>query len=378
VPADHAADLPVSLLLSGPAAGVAAAAHVAAANGFDGAVSFDMGGTSTDVCLIRGGRPEPAGQREVAGYPVRMPSLDIHTIGAGGGSIAWLDDGGALRVGPRSAGADPGPACYGRGGAAPTVTDANVVAGRIPADAQFGDLGRLDAAAAQSALAAVGVSAADVIAVVDAEMEQALRAVTVERGVDPRELALVAFGGAGPLHACDLADALGMGAVIVPAGAGVLSAIGLVTSAVERELVRSWPGGTSIDGLAAPADALAREVADVVAAMGGGVAPTVEVAFDCRYRGQGHELRVASVDDFPDEHRRRNGYDRPGTDVEVVAVRARATLPSAAGWPDVPSRTAVSGPAVVADPDCTIHVPDGWVGRVGELGALVLERRSAS
>jgi N-methylhydantoinase A/oxoprolinase/acetone carboxylase beta subunit len=307
---------------------------------------------------------------------VRLPSLDIHTIGAGGGSVAWIDGGGALRVGPRSAGAEPGPACYGRGGTEPTVTDANLALGRIPAGANFGDLGRLDLDAATAALGRLGVSAEDVVAVVDAEMTQALRAVTVERGVDPRDLALVAFGGAGPLHACSLADALGMWAVIVPAGAGVLSAIGLVTAPVERELVRSWPGGASRDGLDEAANELAGEVVVLVAAMAGCDPADVqaEVAFDCRYREQGHELRVGAVAEFAEEHRRRNGYDRPGTDVEVVAIRARGVVPSTSAWPEVAPRTPVTGPAVVADADCTIHVPAGWVGRVGHLGALVLER----
>src|SRR5207248_8444323 len=202
VPAEEGADLPVALLLSGPAGGVQAAAAAAAAAGFEDAVSFDMGGTSTDVCLILGGVPEPAPGRTAAGFPIRLPALDIHTIGAGGGSIARLDPGGALVVGPVSAGADPGPACYGRGGSDATVTDADLVLGRIPAGATFGDLGALDETAAKDALARAGVDATGVVTVVDAAMERAVRLVTVQRGVDPSELALVAFGGAGPLHAC--------------------------------------------------------------------------------------------------------------------------------------------------------------------------------
>ena len=224
VPTDEAAELPVALLLSGPAGGVRAAAAAAAAAGFADAVSFDMGGTSTDVCLVLGADPEPAPGRTAAGFPIRLPALDIHTIGAGGGSIAGLDPGGALAVGPRSAGADPGPACYGRGGTEPTVTDADLVLGRIPADATFGDLGALDHAAARSALEKAGLTAEGVVDVVDAAMERAVRLVTVERGVDPSSLALVAFGGAGPLHACAVAAALGMAAVVVPPRAGVLSA----------------------------------------------------------------------------------------------------------------------------------------------------------
>ncbi|HKY75495.1 MAG TPA: hydantoinase/oxoprolinase family protein, partial [Acidimicrobiia bacterium] len=205
---EEAARLPAALLLSGPAGGVRAGAAVAEACGYPDAVTFDMGGTSTDVCLVLDGRPAPAAQRTVAGLPVRLPSLDVHTIGAGGGSVARIDSGGALVVGPQSAGADPGPACYGRGGTAPTVTDADLVAGRISLDATFPGLGRLDVDAARSALADAGVTAEGVIEVVDAAMVQAVRRVSLERGVDPAGLALVAFGGAGPLHACSLADAL--------------------------------------------------------------------------------------------------------------------------------------------------------------------------
>ena len=231
VPADEAAELPVSLLLSGPAGGVVAGAAAARRGRVRRCRHVRHGrDVSTDVCLVQGGSPEPAPGRVAAGFPVRLPALDIHTIGAGGGSIASIDPGGALVVGPESAGADPGPACYGRGGRRPTVTDADLVLGRIPADATLGDLGRLDVDAARAALDAAGVSAEGVVAVVDAAMERAVRAVTVERGVDPSELALVAFGGAGPLHACAVAEALGMAAVVVPPRAGVLSAVGLLCS----------------------------------------------------------------------------------------------------------------------------------------------------
>jgi N-methylhydantoinase A/oxoprolinase/acetone carboxylase beta subunit len=372
----------VQLLLSGPAAGVAAAASAAIANGFPDAVSFDMGGTSTDVCLVLDGRPAPAAVREVAGLPVRSPSLDILTIGAGGGSIAWLDDGGALRVGPRSAGAVPGPAAYGRGGDHATVTDANLVAGRIPPDATLGDLGLLDAGAARDALARLGVAAQDVLAVVDTEMEHALRVITIERGVDPRGLALVAFGGAGPLHACSLAEALGMRAVVVPARAGVLSAVGLLSAPIVRELVVAWPHGTDVAGLEDFAAALGSAAADEVAAMGvdGGAVDTT-VAFDCRYLGQGHELRVDHPDHFGEEHRRRNGDDRAGHPVEVVAVRARASVARAGSAPvDVAPviDSPCSGPQVIATEDSTVWVPEGWAARPGAAGAIVIEREGAS
>ncbi len=251
---DEAAERPVALLLSGPAGGVLAASAAAVAAGFPDAITFDMGGTSTDVCLILGGQAEPAAQRRVAGLPIRMPSLDVHTIGAGGGSIARLDPGGALVVGPESAGAEPGPACYRRGGQRPTVTDANVAAGRIPADLEFPGLGRLDATAAGEALDRAGVSAEGVLAVVNANMVRALRQVSVARGVDPRGLALVAFGGAGPLHGCALADALDMAAVVVPARAGVLSAAGLLAAPRQVDLVESWPDPADHQGAARARD----------------------------------------------------------------------------------------------------------------------------
>ena len=195
-----------------------------------------MGGTSTDVCLISTGQLERAAERELGGFPIRLPTVDLQTVGAGGGSIVWRDSGGALRVGPQSAGADPGPACYGRGGLEPTVSDANLVLGRLPGTLAAGL--ELDRAAAELALGDFAAQA--VIDVVNAEMLRALRLVSVERGHDPRDFALVAFGGAGPLHACDLADQLGIRKVLVPAAAGVLSALGLVAGDERRDRVRSY------------------------------------------------------------------------------------------------------------------------------------------
>jgi len=406
VPATSAAERPVSLLLSGPAGGVLAGAQAAVSNGFPDAVTFDMGGTSTDVCLVLGGQPAPAAEREVAGLPVRMPSLDVHTIGAGGGSIARLDDGGALLVGPRSAGALPGPACYGRGGTEPTVTDADLVAGRIPAGAAFPGLGELDLGAARDALDGAGVSAEGVLAVVDAAMEEAIRVVTVERGVDPRRLALVAFGGAGPLHACALADALGMAAVVVPARAGVLSAVGILGAPLQVDLVRSMAEPLDHQAALGAADELQQEanswavrrlgtrtgsfgftssggefVPDPgVPDAGDAVSWVTTTAFDCRYAGQSHELQVAHPSKFHTEHHRRNGYARRGHPVEVVAVRVRAALPSPVAIADLPAppRSGAVGPAVVAEPDCTIWVPAGWIAEPGAAGALVLRRSARS
>jgi N-methylhydantoinase A/oxoprolinase/acetone carboxylase beta subunit len=383
IPAADAADRPAALLLSGPAGGVLAGAAVAIANGWPDAITFDMGGTSTDVCLVLGGRPEPAAERSVAGLPVRMPSLDVHTIGAGGGSIASIDAGGALVVGPRSAGAVPGPACYGRGGDRPTVTDADLVAGRIPPDVEFPGIGRLDLDGARTALAGAGLDADGVIEVVDASMEQALRAVSVERGVDPRRLALVAFGGAGPLHACALAEALDMPCVIVPARAGVLSAVGILGAPRQVDLVRSWATPLDHRNVETALRALGDEAAEDLGGpsrpeptVGLSVEPSVELSLDCRYVGQSHELRVASVEDFHAEHERRNGYRRDNHPVEVVALRATARLPAPVRIDELPpvERAGATGPSVVAEADCTIWIPDGWVAEPGQAGALILRR----
>ena len=369
MPLADAITLPAALLLSGPAGGVLAAAAVAEANGAPDAITFDMGGTSTDVCLVRGAVPEAAPGRVVGGFALRLPSLDVHTIGAGGGSIARIDPGGALVVGPQSAGAVPGPACYGRGGREPTVTDADLVLGRIPAGSPLPGLGELDLAAARAALSNAGVTAEGVVTVVNANMERALRTVSVERGVDPRELALVAFGGAGPLHACELADALGMARVIVPARAGVLSALGVLGAARSREVVRSWKGDGAIDSAL-------RELADEARALVGHDAIT-STAMDVRYTGQSHELTVSSLDNFHDEHERRNGYARPDAPIEVVALRARARIDSPLDMTTLPDmdRSGGVGPTVISEADCTIWLPDGWQARRGEAAALVLERR---
>jgi N-methylhydantoinase A/oxoprolinase/acetone carboxylase beta subunit len=364
-----AADRPVSLLLSGPAGGVLAAAATATGAGYPDAVTFDMGGTSTDVCLVLGGVPEPAAQRSVAGFPIRMPSLDVHTIGAGGGSIARIDAGGSLVVGPQSAGAVPGPACYGHGGQMPTVTDADLVLGRIPSSASFPGLGVLDARAARSALERAGLDAAGVVTVVDANMVQAVRAVSVERGVDPRRLALVAFGGAGPLHACALASALEMAAVIVPPRAGVLSAVGLLTASRQVDVVMSWPTPADHTGLV---EALSTLTETASSQLDDDV--KVETLVDCRYAGQSHELSVPSVAAFGAEHERRNGYSRPGTSIEVVALRASARVAPAPLSLAGVDRRPTSGPCVLAEEDCTVWVPEGWVATVHESGSWILVR----
>jgi N-methylhydantoinase A len=337
--AAEAAAHPAWALISGPAAGAVGAARVARAAGIEDAISLDMGGTSTDVCLIRGGEAARAGGRAVGGLPVRLPTVDLHTVGAGGGSLVWRDSGGALRVGPESAGAEPGPACYGRGGTRPTVTDANLLLGRLP-ERLAGGLA-LDRAAAERSLK--GFDPAEVVEVVNAEMLAALRVISVERGHDPRDFALVAFGGAGPLHACALAEELEIGTVLVPAAAGVLSALGLVASEERRDRVESY----------------VRPLAEV------GRLPA-EGEADLRYAGQSFELTVPVGVDLEERfhraHEERYGYDDRGRPVELVAVRTADVRPGPELVLPPAEPLEVSGPAVLAFEGATCWLPPGWVG----------------
>ncbi len=338
-------------LVSGPAGGAVGAARVAQLAGIENAISLDMGGTSTDVCLIADGALERAVEREVGGVPVRLPTVDVHTIGAGGGSIVWRDAGGALRVGPESAGADPGPACYGRGGQQATVTDANLLLGRLPPRLAGGL--ELDRRAAERALA--GIDPADVVAVVNAEMLRALRVVSVERGHDPREFALVAFGGAGPLHACELADELGVRTVLVPEVAGVLSALGLAATDERRDRVRSY----------------------VVPVDEAGELPT-EGEADLRYAGQSHELRVELQPDlaeaFHRAHEERYGFADRDRRVELVAVRTADVRPGPELRLERRARHSARGPALLELDGATCWIPGGWAGETDEHGTLRLER----
>ena len=343
---------PAFALVSGPAGGAVGASLIARRAGFPDAISFDMGGTSTDVCLVVGGAVARATEREVGGLPIRLPTVDVHTVGAGGGSIAWRDRGGALQVGPRSAGAYPGPACYGRGGTEPTVTDANLLLGRLPEQLAGGLV--LDRSAAERALG--DLDPADVVRVVNAEMLRALRVVSVERGHDPRDFALVAFGGAGPLHACDLADELGIATVLVPRDAGVLSALGLVSGEERRDHVRSY----------------------VVPLDDAGELPVVGEA-DLRYAGQSFELPVALGPDlakrFHRAHEERYGYADRRRPIELVAVRTADVRP--APTVDLPPGDPldVSGPAVLELAGASCWIPPGWVGARDGYGTLILTRR---
>jgi N-methylhydantoinase A len=347
----EAAEHPAWVLVSGPAAGVVGAARVARASGVENAISFDMGGTSTDVCLIANGMAERASARTVAGFPLLLPTVDLHTVGAGGGSIVWRDAGGAVRVGPESAGAEPGPACYGRGGTRPTVTDANLMLGRLP-DRLAGGL-ELDRPAAARALA--DFDPEDVIAAVNAEMLRALRVISVERGQDPRDFALVAFGGAGPLHACELADELGIETVLVPAAAGVLSALGLAASDERRDRVRSY---------LRPLD----EVDDL----------PPEGEADVRYAGQSFELTVPLGGDVAAAFHRaqdeRYGYADPERQLELVAVRTADVRPGPEFDLPASDPLEVAGPAVVELDGATCWLPPGWVGARDGNSTLILTR----
>jgi len=404
-------------VLSGPAGGAAGAAWIALASGERDALCFDMGGTSCDVCVIADGAVREASGRLVGGRPVALPMLDLHTVGAGGGSIAWRDAGGALRVGPRSAGARPGPAAYGHGGAEPTVTDANVVLGLLGTDAPLAGAIALDGTAARMAVqelaAALGLGlrecAEGIRRVAAAEMVRALRVMTVERGVDPRLLALLAFGGAGPLHAATIAQELGMTRILCPRTSGVLAALGLVVSVRRRDAQRS----VLLAGKALTAQAVSEEIAALAARVGPG---TRRVCAELRYRGQAFELAVeceskpapeALCEAFAAAHERAYGYRDPDGEVELVTLRVTATEPgpeldpAAAGaagggatrttrraWFDGSEHdatvltgepapgTEIAGPAICELPEATLAVPPGWAGRVEPSGTIRLERSS--
>jgi N-methylhydantoinase A len=345
---DEAAAHPATILVSGPAAGAVGAALLAERAGVADAIAFDMGGTSADVSLISGGRAQRVSERVVGGLPVRLPTVDIHTVGAGGGSIVWRDRGGALRVGPQSAGADPGPAAYGRGGRDATVTDANLLLGRLPE--LLADGIELDRGAAERALD--GIDPRAVVDVVNAEMLRALRVVSVERGHDPAGFALVAFGGAGALHACELAEELGSTTVLVPEAAGVLSALGLVASEERRDHVRSH----------------------LCPLRGAGELPR-EGEADLRYRGQSFELTLPLQDGLEDAfhraHEEQYGFADRSRDVELVAVRTADVRPAPRLELPRPPRRVEKGPVRVDLDGATLWIPPGWVGVRDGAGWLV-------
>ena len=432
IDADRARMRPVDTLLSGPAAGVQGAAHVAALRGFEDVITMDMGGTSCDVSLVRDGDPVVSTDLEVGDYPLRIPMIQIHTIGAGGGSIAWIDAGDALRVGPRSAGADPGPVCYGRGGREPTVTDAHLLLGRLEPDRFLSaeldaDVDRVRKAVAETVAEpldrSIREAAQGILDVANANMARALRVVSVERGHDPREFGLVAFGGAGPLHAAALAEDLEVPRVIVPRSAGVLSALGLLVTDLLHDfstsMVRRLPE-VDPSAVEAPLAEFEREGRERFAGTISDERIVVERSLDLRYVGQSFQLSVplpdgdvteatlASVEDrFHEIHDRRYGHASPEEPVELVTVRARirglidppAIAPARTDGlladaireersvtfdgeihetriydrSRLPSGAEFEGPAVVEGEESTVVVRPGQVATVDEYGTIVLE-----
>jgi len=339
-----AAREPVRTVLSGPAGGVVGALSTARASGFQSIIAFDMGGTSTDVSLVES-EIRTANDAHIAGFPISVPMLDIHTVGAGGGSLARFDAAGVLRVGPESAGADPGPICYGRG-LQPTVTDANLILGRLQPTNFLGgnftlDLARTKAVTKdwlkkQNSALSLEKFAAGVIRVVNATMEKAIRVVSIERGRDPRHFALVAFGGAGGLHACALAEALSIPHIIIPAFPGALSALGILASDVVKDYSRTvlWRVARKIpfEKLNQEFRALEKSAKQDFAQDSWQGSPHFARTIDVRYRGQGYELNLPltknALQDFEQEHRRHYGYAHDNREIELVTLRLRATLKS--------------------------------------------------
>jgi N-methylhydantoinase A len=411
-------------VLSGPAGGAAGAAFVARAADAPNAICFDMGGTSCDVCVVDEGAVQERSGGEIAGRPLALPMLAVHTVGAGGGSIAWRDPGGALRVGPRSAGADPGPASYGRGGTEPTVTDANLLLGYLNIDAPLAGGVELDRDAAEQAIGGLAREldlellecAEGILRVANAEMLRALRVVTVQRGVDPRGYALLAFGGAGPLHAAHIAHELAIETIVCPRASGVLAALGLVVSPRRRDVQRS----VFLSGDELTADAIAastRELGEQAREALGEGDPELRATYELRYRGQAFELSIpgsttprpeALREAFEDAHEELYGYRDAEQTLELVTIRVTATVPGTdvrLAQPDedqeversrrkatlggqelelevirgTPSPgTAVAGPAVVELPESTLLVPPDWSGEVDASGTIRITRDSAA
>ena len=340
-------DYPVRTILSGPAAGVLGSIHVAIESSHRNVITLDMGGTSADVGLIRDGEADLSTSRDVAGFPVRLPMIDIHTVGAGGGSVAWIDRDGLLKVGPRSAGADPGPACYGRGGVEPTVSDANAVLGRLDPSGLLGGKMKIDLEAARNAVRRVAepighsveATALGITDIVVANMVRAVRRISIERGYDPRDYTLMSFGGAGGLHAVEVGRMLGIRRIVVPQGPGILCAMGLVVADMKEDLVRSTRIRIA-DGYFEKLRPVLKELAkDLDAWFEAERIPGCDrdrrIALDLRFVGQNHELRVplpdaivnsapsgSSLSDmFLEEHRRCYGYANAGDQVEIINVR---------------------------------------------------------
>ena len=403
-------------VLSGPAGGVVGAAYIGDLGGYRDLLTFDMGGTSTDVAPIIDGEAQTTTETVIAGVPIKLPMVDVHTVSAGGGSIAWADAGGALRVGPHSAGAEPGPAAYDAGGEEPTVTDANLFLGYLADRAELGGEVVLKRELSEKALGALGEKlgldaeevALGVVRVANAEMTRALRVISVERGLDPREFALLAFGGAGGMHACALAEELGMETLLVPRAGGVLSALGLAISDLRRDYVRPY-----LVDLEEVDEGEFEEKFEYMESTAAEVLEDPEYTrrADLRYRGQSFELTVEAgsleklEERFHAAHEQRYGYRMDDEWVELVNLRLIATVPvqkpephepSAEGeaesgrreanfdgeWREVPvldrermgEGSEVVGPAIVEFKESTCVVRPGWRGAVDGVGTLVLER----
>lgn len=416
VPIDDAVSDAAGCLLSGPAGGVVGAAYIGSLSGYRDLLTFDMGGTSTDVAPVVDGEAQTTTETVIAGVPIKLPMVDLHTVSAGGGSIAWADAGGALRAGPHSAGAEPGPAAYGQGGEEPTVTDANLFLGYLADGAELGGEVVLQRELSEKALEALGEEvgldalevALGVVRVANAEMVRALRVISVERGLDPREFALLAFGGAGGMHACSLAEELGIETVLVPKAGGVLSALGLAISDLRRDYVRPYLVNlTEVDEgeLEGKFEDMAYAAAEDL-----GKAEHTRRA-DLRYRGQSFELTVEAdsleklEERFHAAHEQRYGYRMEDESVELVNVRLIATVPvekpepeepppeseAESGrreanfdgeWREVPvfdrdtlgEGSEVAGPAIVEFRESTCVVRPGWRGTIDGVGTLVLEK----
>ena len=374
ISAEHAAAQSVQLLLSGPAGGLVGAHYQAARSGIGRLMSFDMGGTSTDVALLDGAI-RLSSEGEIAGYPVAVPMVDMHTIGAGGGSIAWIDEGGMLQVGPQSAGASPGPACYGQGGLQPTVTDANVVLGRLPSEAALGGSLSLDLRAAYAAVEriakplgfSVEQAAAGIVAIANEHMAKALRVISVQRGHDPADYALMCFGGAGGMHVCALADALGMSSALVPAMGGVLSALGMMVAPLARQTSRTHIAPLlelSADVLDGMLHELERGVVDQLISEGAKRCRS-EQTLDLRYIGQSTTLPVSwkgcmdqLAEDFHKLHAETFGH-KLAMPLELVTLRVRSeSMGELISLPDV-DFSALAEPVAycqVTGYDSVVHV----------------------
>jgi len=410
-PAEEAARAGAWSVLSGPAGGAVGAGLLARVSGDGNALGFDMGGTSCDVCVVENGEVRRTDSREIGGRPIQLPMVDVHTVGAGGGSVGWHDSGGALRVGPRSAGAEPGPACYGHGGTEPTVTDANLLLGHLAADSELAGGVALDAEAAAAAVAALGRSlglapletAAGIVRVANQEMVRALRVVTVERGIDPRGFALLPFGGAGPMHAAAVATELGIETILCPRASGVLSALGLCASDRRRDTTRT----VMLSGDELSAVRIAAVVADLIAANDlDGAKP--ELVYEMRYAGQAFELPVAGPADpdpadlrqrFERAHEDRYGHRDPDGEVVLVDVRLAMVAPGpkprplAASSDELEESTRpvhfdgawletrvlrgepaagclAEGPVVFELPEATLVLSPGWRAEVDDAGTV--------